>query len=73
MCHHSVFDKEKRLHRCRIYGRGMMSCRTGAKSEGPWSASMMMQFSGGSFELQASGQARRTLSSDLFSLLENSG
>ena len=39
------------------YGRGLMSCRTGEKFDGPWSAPIMMQSSGGSFGLQAGGQA----------------
>jgi lipid-binding SYLF domain-containing protein len=39
------------------YGRGVMSCRTGDKFDGPWSAPIMMQSSGGSFGLQAGGQA----------------
>jgi lipid-binding SYLF domain-containing protein len=39
------------------YGRGTMSCRTGEKFDGPWSAPIMMQSSGGSFGLQAGGQA----------------
>src|SRR5277367_6220606 len=39
------------------YGRGIMSCRTGEHFEGAWSAPIMMQSSGGSFGLQAGGQA----------------
>jgi lipid-binding SYLF domain-containing protein len=39
------------------YGKGLMSCRTGAKFDGPWSAPIMMQSSGGSVGLQAGGQA----------------
>lgn len=39
------------------YGKGVMSCRTGNDFNGPWSAPMMMQSSGGSFGLQAGGQA----------------
>jgi lipid-binding SYLF domain-containing protein len=39
------------------YGRGIMSCRTGEKFNGPWSAPIMMQSSGGSFGLQAGAQA----------------
>lgn len=39
------------------YGRGVMTCRTGADFNGPWSAPAMMQSSGGSFGLQAGGQA----------------
>lgn len=39
------------------YGRGLMSCRTGEKFDGPWSAPIMMQSSGGSVGFQAGGQA----------------
>jgi lipid-binding SYLF domain-containing protein len=39
------------------YGRGVMTCRGGANFDGPWSAPTMMQSSGGSFGLQAGGQA----------------
>jgi lipid-binding SYLF domain-containing protein len=39
------------------YGRGVMTCRTGQNFNGPWSAPIMMQSSGGSFGLQAGGQA----------------
>jgi len=39
------------------YGRGTMSCRSGQNFDGPWSAPIMMQSSGGSFGLQAGGQA----------------
>ena len=39
------------------YGRGLMSCRSGDKFDGPWSAPIMMQSSGGSFGLQAGGEA----------------
>ena len=39
------------------YGRGVMSCRKGENFDGPWSAPVMMQSSGGSFGLQAGGQA----------------
>jgi lipid-binding SYLF domain-containing protein len=39
------------------YGRGVMTCRGGANFKGPWSAPTMMQSSGGSFGLQAGGQA----------------
>jgi SH3 domain-containing YSC84-like protein 1 len=39
------------------YGRGVMTCRGGANFQGPWSAPTMMQSSGGSFGLQAGGQA----------------
>jgi len=39
------------------YGRGLMTCRSGANFTGKWSAHIMMQSSGGSFGLQAGGQA----------------
>ena len=39
------------------YGRGLMSCRSGEKFDGPWSAPILMQSSGGSFGLQAGGEA----------------
>jgi lipid-binding SYLF domain-containing protein len=39
------------------YGRGVMTCRGGEDFDGPWSAPTMMQSSGGSFGLQAGGQA----------------
>lgn len=39
------------------YGRGAMSCRSGENFDGAWSAPIMMQSSGGSFGLQAGGQA----------------
>jgi lipid-binding SYLF domain-containing protein len=39
------------------YGRGVMSCRSGENFAGGWSAPIMMQSSGGSFGLQAGGQA----------------
>jgi lipid-binding SYLF domain-containing protein len=39
------------------YGRGVMSCRSGENFSGKWSAPVMMQSSGGSFGLQAGGQA----------------
>jgi lipid-binding SYLF domain-containing protein len=39
------------------YGRGVMTCRTGANFNGPWSAPTMMQSTGGSFGLQAGGQS----------------
>lgn len=39
------------------YGRGAMTCRKGENFDGPWSAPIMMQSSGGSFGLQAGGQA----------------
>ena len=39
------------------YGKGLMTCRTGAKFNGPWSAPIMMQSSGGSVGFQAGGEA----------------
>jgi SH3 domain-containing YSC84-like protein 1 len=39
------------------YGRGLMTCRSGENFDGKWSAPIMMQSSGGSFGLQAGGQA----------------
>lgn len=39
------------------YGRGAMTCRSGQNFDGAWSAPIMMQSSGGSFGLQAGGQA----------------
>ena len=39
------------------YGKGMMTCRTGEKFTGPWSAPIMMQSSGGSIGFQAGGEA----------------
>ena len=39
------------------YGRGAMTCRSGKNHDGAWSAPIMMQSSGGSFGLQAGGQA----------------
>jgi SH3 domain-containing YSC84-like protein 1 len=39
------------------YGKGAMSCRSGADFGGPWSAPIMMQSSGGSIGFQAGGQA----------------
>ena len=39
------------------YGKGVMVCRSGANFHGPWGAPIMMQSSGGSFGLQAGGQA----------------
>ena len=39
------------------YGRGVMTCRAGKNFDGAWSAPIMMQSSGGSFGLQAGGQA----------------
>jgi len=39
------------------YGRGAMSCRSGANFTGPWSAPAMIAIEGGSFGLQLGGQA----------------
>lgn len=39
------------------YGRGMMTCRTGADYKGPWSAPIMMASSGGNIGFQIGGQA----------------
>jgi SH3 domain-containing YSC84-like protein 1 len=39
------------------YGRGDMTCRTGADFNGPWGAPSMMALEGASFGLQAGGQA----------------
>src|SRR6516165_5842540 len=39
------------------YGKGVMTCRGGEHFDGAWSAPTMMQSSGGSFGLQAGGQA----------------
>ena len=39
------------------YGRGVMTCRSGASFRGPWSAPSMMALEGASFGLQAGGQA----------------
>jgi lipid-binding SYLF domain-containing protein len=39
------------------YGKGVMVCRSGAHFTGKWGAPIMMQSSGGSFGLQAGGQA----------------
>jgi lipid-binding SYLF domain-containing protein len=39
------------------YGKGLMTCRTGQKFDGPWSAPIMMQSSGGSVGFQAGGEA----------------
>jgi lipid-binding SYLF domain-containing protein len=39
------------------YGRGVITCRTGANLNGPWSAPAMFALEGGSFGLQAGGQA----------------
>jgi lipid-binding SYLF domain-containing protein len=39
------------------YGRGVMTCRTGANFTGPWSAPAMMALEGASFGFQIGGQA----------------
>ena len=39
------------------YGKGVMSCRGGANFTGKWHTPIMMQSSGGSFGLQAGGEA----------------
>src|SRR6516165_8199109 len=39
------------------YGRGAMTCRTGEKLTGPWSAPTMMALEGGSFGFQIGSQA----------------
>jgi SH3 domain-containing YSC84-like protein 1 len=39
------------------YGRGAMICRSGENFSGPWGAPTMMALEGGSFGLQAGGQA----------------
>ena len=39
------------------YGRGIMTCRSGDNFDGPWSAPIMMQSSGGSVGFQIGGQA----------------
>src|SRR5262245_18711561 len=39
------------------YGRGALTCRTGANFDGPWSAPAMMALEGGSIGLQLGGQA----------------
>lgn len=39
------------------YGRGAMTCRSGEKFTGPWSAPTMMALEGGSFGFQIGGQA----------------
>jgi lipid-binding SYLF domain-containing protein len=39
------------------YGRGVMTCRSGRKFQGSWSAPSMMALEGGSFGLQLGGQA----------------
>jgi SH3 domain-containing YSC84-like protein 1 len=39
------------------YGRGVMTCRSGADFTGPWGAPTMMALEGGSFGFQIGGQA----------------
>lgn len=39
------------------YGRGVMTCRSGADHTGRWSAPVMMSLAGGSFGFQIGGQA----------------
>jgi lipid-binding SYLF domain-containing protein len=39
------------------YGRGVMTCRSGAKFDGPWGTPSMMALEGGSFGLQLGGEA----------------
>jgi len=39
------------------YGRGIMTCRTGADYKGPWSAPIMMASSGGNIGFQIGGEA----------------
>ena len=39
------------------YGRGAITCRTGAKHNGPWSAPAMMALEGGNIGIQLGGQA----------------
>ncbi len=39
------------------YGRGIMTCRSGEKFNGPWGAPSMIALEGGSFGLQLGGQA----------------
>src|ERR1700723_2411122 len=39
------------------YGRGVLTCRSGAHFRGPWSAPTMMALEGASFGLQLGGQA----------------
>ncbi len=39
------------------YGRGVMTCRSGENFRGPWSAPAFFALEGGSFGLQAGGQA----------------
>jgi lipid-binding SYLF domain-containing protein len=39
------------------YGRGVMTCRSGANFDGPWGPPTMMALEGGSFGLQLGGEA----------------
>lgn len=39
------------------YGRGVMTCRSGANFEGPWGPPTMMALEGGSFGFQIGGEA----------------
>src|SRR5690242_11608884 len=39
------------------YGRGVMTCRTGADYKGPWSPPIMMASSGGNIGFQIGGEA----------------
>jgi lipid-binding SYLF domain-containing protein len=39
------------------YGRGEVSCRTGADHRGPWSAPLMISVGGGSFGFQIGGES----------------
>ncbi len=39
------------------YGRGVITCRSGAEFKGPWSAPAMFALEGGSFGLQIGGEA----------------
>ena len=39
------------------YGKGAMSCRSGANYDGPWSQPVMMALEGGSWGLQLGGSA----------------
>ena len=50
------------------YGRGVMTCRSGANFRGPWSAPSMMALEGGSFGFQIGGQA-----TDFVLLIMNEG
>src|SRR5208283_5336803 len=49
------------------YGRGVMSCRSGVKFNGPWGAPTMIALEGGSLGIQLGGQA-----TDFVLLLMNS-